>query len=73
IRDIPENIQIELLKSDSQEASVFGSKAVGEPPLIYGMAVHFAIRDAIRAVRPGAELSFPATGEAIIKALSDKG
>ena len=71
IRDIPDNFVIELLESDSREASVFGSKAVGEPPLIYGMAVYFAIRDAVRAARPGAELSFPATGEAIIRALKE--
>lgn len=69
IRDIPEKLDIQLVESDSSEASVFGSKATGEPPLIYGMAVFFALQDAIRSMNPEAELRFPATPEALISAL----
>ncbi len=69
IRDIPEHFNIELLPSLSQEASVFGSKATGEPPLIYGLAVFFALQDAVQAANPEAQLSFPATPEALLKAL----
>ena len=72
IRDLPEVFGIELVASKSKEASVFGSKAVGEPPLIYGMAVYFALRDAVRSLQPKAQLSFPATQEAIITALTGK-
>ncbi|MCK9556914.1 MAG: molybdopterin cofactor-binding domain-containing protein [Candidatus Cloacimonadaceae bacterium] len=70
IRDLPETIDVQLIPSQSKEASVFGSKAVGEPPLIYGMAVFFALKNAIRACKPKADLCFPATPEAIIKALN---
>jgi xanthine dehydrogenase large subunit len=70
IRDLPEKLDIELLESDSEQASVFGSKATGEPPLIYGMAVFFALQNAVRSVKPGVDLRFPATPEALIAALN---
>lgn len=69
IRDIPEVLELELLTSGSGEASVMGSKATGEPPFIYGFSVFFAIQNAIRSVNPEADLSFPATPEAALKAL----
>lgn len=68
IRDIPDLLKIELVESLCLEASVFGSKATGEPPLVYGMAVYFALLDALRSIDPKAELSFPATPEALITA-----
>ncbi len=48
-RDLPEALHIELVERPCAKASVKGSKAVGEPPLIYGEAVYFAIRDALEA------------------------
>ncbi|HOH46446.1 MAG TPA: hypothetical protein PLX59_01285, partial [Candidatus Cloacimonadota bacterium] len=69
IRDVPETFVVELLPSGSEEASVMGSKATGEPPFIYGLSVFFALQNAIRSVKPGAELSFPATPEACLRAL----
>ncbi|MDD4686487.1 MAG: molybdopterin-dependent oxidoreductase [Candidatus Cloacimonadaceae bacterium] len=69
IRDLPEMLDLRLIASESKEASVFGSKAVGEPPFIYGMAVYFALQDAIRSVKTKVELRFPATPEAITEAL----
>lgn len=35
--------------------AVANSKAVGEPPLLYGMAGYFAVLDALRAARPEAQ------------------
>lgn len=70
IRDLPEYLDLQLIPARSREASVFGSKAVGEPPFIYGMAVFFALQDALRASRSGAKLHFPATPESIIMALA---
>jgi len=66
IRDLPEVFKVEIMPSASQEASVFGSKAVGEPPFIYGLAVFFALQDAIRKISPEASLGFPATPEALL-------
>jgi len=68
IRDLPDVLKVELMPSASGEASVFGSKATGEPPFIYGLAVFFALQAAVRGVNPEAALSFPATPEAIILA-----
>lgn len=65
VRDLPLELDISILESTGEQASVFGSKAVGEPPFIYGMGVWFAIRDAIG----GRELAFPATPEAVLMAV----
>ncbi len=72
IRDLPHNLVVELVPSQAQYASVMGSKATGEPPFIYGMAAFFALRNAIKAVNPKAELRFPATPEAILDALESR-
>lgn len=69
IRDLPETFVVELLPSGAEEASVMGSKATGEPPFIYGLAVFFALQNAIRTVNPEVKLSFPATPEACLAEL----
>jgi xanthine dehydrogenase large subunit len=58
-----------MISSGSQYASIFGSKAIGEPPFIYGLTVWFAIQNAIHSVKPDAVLKFPVTPEAILLAL----
>lgn len=40
---------IEFLPDLHNDRAVLGSKAVGEPPLIYGIAGYFAVLDAVRA------------------------
>jgi len=55
-----------------KKSSVYGSKAVGEPPFIYGEGVWFAILDAIESIgnhQIKANLKHPATPEAIILAV----
>ena len=42
---------IEFLPERDNDRAVLGSKAVGEPPLIYGIAGYFAVLDAVRAAR----------------------
>jgi len=69
IRDLPEKLSVEMFASLSKEASVFGSKATGEPPLIYGLAVFFALQAAVREVKPDAVLCFPATPESLLLAM----
>lgn len=65
VRDIPAEIDICVIDSQNEQASVFGSKATGEPPFIYGLSVWFGIKNALG----GAELGFPATPEAVLTAL----
>lgn len=49
INSVPKEIEILPLKTDRENLAVFNSKAVGEPPLMYGIGAYFAIRSAIRA------------------------
>jgi xanthine dehydrogenase large subunit len=72
IRDLPEVFDIELHESPREHASVMGNKAIGEPPLIYGMGAYFAIKNALSYVDKNVELKMPATPEAIVMAVKDK-
>jgi xanthine dehydrogenase large subunit len=51
IYSVPKEIAILPLVTDRQNAAIFNSKAVGEPPLMYGLGAYFAIRNAVRAYR----------------------
>ncbi|MBW6515933.1 MAG: molybdopterin-dependent oxidoreductase [Candidatus Cloacimonetes bacterium] len=67
IRDLPEKLEVELIESENEYASVLGSKAVGEPPYIYGEAAHFAIKNALQSMsEEEISLPFPATPEAVL-------
>lgn len=69
IRNLPEELEIEMIPSATEEASVFGSKGIGEPPLIYGLSVFFALQAAAKEAKKDAELSFPATPESVLQCL----
>ena len=60
IYSVPKEIDIEALKGENDNLAIFGSKAVGEPPLMYGIGAYFALRNAIKAFNPSAEISFAA-------------
>ena len=49
IYSIPKTIDILALETDRQNLAVVNSKAVGEPPLMYGIGAYFAIRNALKA------------------------
>ncbi len=72
IGDAPLDFRVELLPNAPQSGTIHGSKAVGEPPLMLGMAVREAIRDAVAAfgaARGPVALACPATHEAIFHAI----
>ena len=73
IYSVPKEILIEPLLTDNDNAAIFRSKAVGEPPLMYGIGAFFAIRDAIKAFNPAAVVPFdaPLTPEKTLMALHD--
>ncbi|MFA5892188.1 MAG: molybdopterin cofactor-binding domain-containing protein, partial [Actinomycetota bacterium] len=48
---LPKRLEVEFLPDADNPKAVLNSKAVGEPPLIYGMAGYFALLDALRAAR----------------------
>ena len=72
IGDSPPIFNVELLPdSPNKEATVFRSKAVGEPPLMLGISVWSAIKDAVSSISEYAsspKLDTPATPERILEA-----
>ena len=74
IYSVPKEINIHFLETQNDNLAIFRSKAVGEPPLMYGIGTFFAIRNAIKAFRPEANISFaaPMTPEKTLMALYAK-
>ena len=72
--DVPEHLKVDLWPEPNREDNVFGSKAVGEPPLMLAISVFEALRDAVGNARRGSggvvKLTAPATAENVLKALS---
>ena len=74
--DVPADFRVKLYESKGNaEDTIYRSKAVGEPPLMLGIAVWTAIFDAIASLNPGQipALDAPATPEAILKAVKGMG
>ncbi len=67
----PETIECKALETEGPELAVLRSKAVGEPPLMYGIGAYFALRNAIRAFNPEAHIGFdaPLTPEKVLLSL----
>jgi xanthine dehydrogenase large subunit len=71
--DWPAVSRIRLFDRPNAEATIYRSKAVGEPPLMLAIAAFHAIRDAVASAPAGAgrpRLMAPATPEAVLCALS---
>jgi xanthine dehydrogenase large subunit len=72
IGDTPIEFNVELLPdSPNVEATIFHSKAVGEPPLMLGISVWSALRDAVASIgeyRSSPSLDTPATPERVLNA-----
>ncbi|BDS11826.1 xanthine dehydrogenase molybdopterin binding subunit [Aureispira anguillae] len=70
---VPKVINVKFLETNHSNLAILKSKAVGEPPLMYGIGAHFAITDAIKAFNPNAKglLSTPMTHERVLMALYD--
>ncbi|OQW91935.1 MAG: xanthine dehydrogenase [Thiotrichaceae bacterium IS1] len=73
IRFVPE-IQVKFLENSENPLGIFNSKAIGEPPLLYGIGAYFAILQAMTAFRPtlAGPLSAPLTSEKVLLALYNK-
>jgi xanthine dehydrogenase large subunit len=48
VYSVPKEIKILPLETDRKNLAIFNSKAVGEPPLMYGIGAYFAIREAVK-------------------------
>ncbi len=53
---MPRVLDVRFLEDAPNPHAVLGSKAVGEPPFMYGIGAFFALADAIGAARPDAAL-----------------
>jgi xanthine dehydrogenase large subunit len=57
--EMPDVFKVNFLERATQPGVVFGSKAVGEPPLMLAISVREAIRDAVAAFGEGEVVTFP--------------
>ncbi len=75
IYSVPKEINIHFLNTDNNNLAILKSKAVGEPPLMYGIGAYFAIRNAVLAFNPTANVPYeaPVTPEKVLMGLYSKG
>ena len=71
---MPDKLDVHFLENAESKLGPYGSKAVGEPPLMYGIGVWFAIREAMKAFRPQAKIAYdtPMTPERVLVQLYEK-
>lgn len=72
--DVCSNFVVKQVNKERSQASVLGSKAVGEPPFLYGLAGWFSIMNALSFVTKSPEkinLNMPATPEAVLLAIEE--
>ena len=70
--EMPEEFNVTLLERAHEDGAVYGSKAVGEPPLMLAFSVREALRQAAAAFGPpgvSVGLATPATPEAVFWAV----
>jgi xanthine dehydrogenase large subunit len=72
VTDIPPIFNVAFLDNPDNTMNVYASKAVGEPPLLLGVAVWTAVKHALSFVAAGApvSLALPATGEEVLRCLT---
>ena len=74
IFSVPESVNVKALSTEGNNMAILKSKAVGEPPFMYGIAVYFAIVAAIKSFNPAYEPDYysPMTPEKVLLALYGK-
>jgi xanthine dehydrogenase large subunit len=68
---VPKELKVHFFQSEGSPLAILKSKAIGEPPLMYGIGAYFAVRNAIRAAKPDIAFPFcaPITPEKVLLAL----
>ncbi len=71
IYSVPKTINVDFLPTEENNLGIYKSKAVGEPPLMYGIGAYFALADAIRAYNSEANFKYvaPMTPERVLLGL----
>ncbi|WP_412559950.1 xanthine dehydrogenase molybdopterin binding subunit [Winogradskyella sp. MIT101101] len=74
IFSVPKIVETVPLETKGHELAILKSKAVGEPPLMYGIGAYFAIQNAIKAFNPNYKMKFhaPMTPEKVLMGLYEK-
>ena len=67
----PKIVETIPVKTAGNDMAIQKSKAVGEPPLMYGIGAYFAIQEAVKAFNPNYKLKFhsPFTPEKVLMGL----
>jgi len=71
IYSVPKEMDIHFLETQKDNLAILRSKAVGEPPLLYGIAAYFALRNAVKAFNPSTNIPYdaPMTPEKVLMGL----
>lgn len=71
VYSVPKIINTSFVANEADNLAIYKSKAVGEPPLMYGIGAYFAIRDAVLSYNPKAKLPHdaPITPEKVLLGL----
>ncbi|WP_218841381.1 xanthine dehydrogenase molybdopterin binding subunit [Winogradskyella costae] len=71
---VPRIVETVPLETKGHDLAILKSKAVGEPPLMYGIGAYFALQNAIKAFNPNYDLKFhaPMTPEKVLMGLYKK-
>lgn len=74
IFSIPKTVEVIPVETEGNDMAILKSKAVGEPPLMYGIGAYFALQNAIKAFNPNYNLKFhaPMTPEKVLTGLYQK-
>ncbi|WP_230080185.1 xanthine dehydrogenase molybdopterin binding subunit [Winogradskyella marina] len=68
---VPKVVETIPLETKGHDLAILKSKAVGEPPLMYGIGAYFALQNAIKAFNPNYNMKFhaPMTAEKVLMGL----
>lgn len=74
IFSVPKTVEVIPVETEGNDMAILKSKAVGEPPLMYGIGAYFALQNAIKAFNPNYDLQFnaPMTPEKALTGLYQK-
>jgi xanthine dehydrogenase large subunit len=71
IYSAPKVLECHALETEGPELAIMKSKAIGEPPFMYGIGAFFALQNAIKVFNPGYKIEFnaPLTPEKVLMRL----
>ncbi len=62
------NLKLHFLENSENPLGIFNSKAIGEPPFMYGIGAYFALLNAMKSFRKDLKYKFdaPMTAEKVL-------